>query len=71
MSDMRIDLLEKKVEVMQNEIGDVINEMHVTIQGLARMVTVALKSMDARLTAIEPKSMDNTDVPKPREGVDL
>lgn len=58
MDLMRLDLLEKKMDVMQNEISQVLGEMQTTVQALAKMMQVGLRVMDERLTALEPKKED-------------
>jgi hypothetical protein len=53
MSDIRLDLLEKKMEVMQSEISQVLGEMQTTIQAMAKMFQVGMKVIDSRLTSLE------------------
>lgn len=52
---LRIDLLEKKVEVLQSEISQVLGEMQTTIAALTKMVQVGMRITDERLTALEPQ----------------
>lgn len=53
MEDMRIKLLEQKVEVMQKEVSQVLNEMQVTIQAIAKTYSTALKIVMERLDKLE------------------
>lgn len=46
-------LLNKKVDVLVSEFNSVLNEMQVTVQGLAGLTTAGLKSLDARLALVE------------------
>lgn len=62
MDLMRLDLLEKKMDVMQNEISQVLGEMQTTVQALAKMMQVGLRVMDERLMALEPKK-EETNAP--------
>lgn len=53
MEDMRFRLLEQKVEVMQKEVSQVLQEMQTTIQAIAQTYSVALKVIMERLDAAE------------------
>lgn len=59
MDNLKLDLLEKKMEVMQVEVSQVLKEMQTTIQALAKMVQVGMRVMDERLSALEPKEIAN------------
>lgn len=53
MNDFEIKLLEQKVAVMQKEVGEVLNEMQVTIQALTKTYGTAIQAIWARLDALE------------------
>lgn len=69
MSNIRIDLVEKQVTVMQQELtglqkelrgtqqelSDILREMQVTIQGLAKMVAIGNATSGRRLDTVEEK----------------
>jgi hypothetical protein len=68
----KLNVLEQKLTVMQQEISQVIGEMQVTMQGLAKMTSAALKLFDERLTALEGPKRINHDIPAPpTEGKEL
>lgn len=63
MDSMRLDLLEKKLDVMQGEVSQVLAQMQTTVQALAKMMQVGMRVMDERLSALEPKK-EAEDAPK-------
>lgn len=63
MDSMRLDLLEKKLDVMQGEVSQVLAQMQTTVQALAKMMQVGMRVMDERLAALEPKK-EAEDAPK-------
>ncbi len=69
MSDLRIDFLEKKLEVMQSEVSEVLGEMQTTIQALARMLKIATETTNVRLTSLENPAVKQEEVRT--EGVEL
>ena len=75
MNNQRLDFLEQKVIVMQNEVSEVLGEMQSTIQAIAQTYSTALKVAMERIDALEKKLGVNTqelDMPAPmREGKDL
>lgn len=51
--DFRYKLLEQKVEVMQKEVSQVLQEMQTTIQAIAATYSTALKVIIERVDAVE------------------
>jgi hypothetical protein len=66
----RVDLIEKKLEVMGQEFSEVLAELQKTTQALARMVQIALRTLDERVTALESASKGN-EIRKEEVGRDL
>lgn len=62
MNDLQLDLLEKKVQVIQNEVSEVIGQMQQTIQSLAKMTQIAMRVLDSRISNLEAKQQDSTNV---------
>lgn len=76
MIEHRLDFLEKKVTVMQDEVSTVLGEMQSTIQAIAATYSTALKVAMQRIDELERKvnnsvagaSIDNVlDVPTGKE----
>lgn len=53
MSNMRLDLLEKKLEVMQSELSQILGELQSTIQAIAGMSSAGIKGLDIRIGNVE------------------
>lgn len=71
-NDMRVDFLDKKITAIQTEISQVLNEMQVTVEGLAKMTSVALKLFDERIRVLENAGKEvNQDFDMPRDGIEL
>lgn len=74
-NDFRVQLLEQKVEVMQKEVSQVLNEMQTTIQAIAQTYSVALKVLMERADKVEKHvGMSNVPAQKKEEtndGVEL
>lgn len=69
---MRVDFLDKKITAIQTEISQVLNEMQVTVEGLAKMTSVALKLFDERIRVFENAGKEvNQDFDMPRDGIEL
>ncbi len=49
----RMKLIEQKVDIMQKEVSQVLQEMQVAIQGIAVTYSTALKVVMERLNALE------------------
>lgn len=53
MSNLRLDLIEKRLEVMQQEISQVLMELQNTISAIAAMSSAGIKGLDIRISNIE------------------
>jgi hypothetical protein len=53
MLDARVRLLENKLEVMASEFSGVLKELQTTIQGLAKLTTLGIKSVSERVVELE------------------
>lgn len=72
MSDLRLDLLEKKVEVMQQEFSQVLGELQVTIQGLAKMTQIGLHTLVERVNQLETSGkLVQEEIQERKEGKEL
>lgn len=51
----RIDLLEKKLQVLTSEFNSVLQEIQVTMEGLAKLSKVGIQTLDRRLLELEDR----------------
>lgn len=69
MSFDRITLVEQKVEIMQKEVSQVLQEMQLTMQSLAITYGTALKVLNSKLEELEKRIP--TDSVRSTQGVEL
>lgn len=70
MENHRLDFVEQQIQVLQGELNGVLQEMQVTIQGLAKVTKAALEVFDARIRDLE-KQAKHTTIRSEEEGKEL